>query len=89
MGQAVPEVRAANCLGNRTKTESERWGNEKFMSARLPYVYTWKRTAMRVLDRKGQACKVLARGKMNSCMIEFADGFRTVTSRNALRKAKP
>jgi len=71
------------------------------MSARLPYVYTWKRTAMRVLDRKGQACRVkdaptcpgkgslarMVRGKMNSCMIEFEDSFRTVTSRNALRRA--
>jgi hypothetical protein len=26
---------------------------------------------------------------MNSCAIEFEDGFRVVTSRNALRKAKP
>jgi hypothetical protein len=26
---------------------------------------------------------------MNSCAIEFQDGFRAVTSRNALRKAKP
>lgn len=59
------------------------------MNAAFPYVYFWKRTAMRVLDRKGQACRVLVRSKMNSCLIEFADGFRTVTSRNAIRKAKP
>jgi hypothetical protein len=26
---------------------------------------------------------------MNSCMLEFEDGFRTVTSRNAIRKANP
>jgi hypothetical protein len=31
---------------------------------------------------KGQACAVLARGTMNSCLVQFQDGF---TSRNALR----
>lgn len=41
-----------------------------------------------VLDRKGQLCKVLARGEMNSALIEFEDGFLAVVSRNALRKAQ-
>lgn len=46
-----------------------------------PYVYFWNR-----MGRKGQLCRVLARGTMNSCAVEFlADGFRAVTSRNALR----
>lgn len=32
--------------------------------------------------------RVIARGKLNSCLIEFLeDGWRVVTSRNALRKA--
>jgi hypothetical protein len=26
---------------------------------------------------------------MNSCRVEFADGFMMITSRNAIRKAKP
>jgi hypothetical protein len=38
--------------------------------------------------RKGQPCRVLVRGKMNACAIEFADGFRAITSRNALRRRK-
>ena len=50
----------------------------------FPYVYRWDRC-----ERKGQRCKVTARGKMNSCCVEFDDGFRMVTSRNAIRKAKP
>ncbi|MCB1394265.1 hypothetical protein [Nitrobacter sp.] len=53
------------------------------MMAHLPYVYRWNR-----MERKGQRCDVLARGTMNSCLVEFDDGFRMVTSRNAIRKAK-
>lgn len=39
------------------------------------------------MGRKGQICKVLVRGKQNSCLLEFADGFKAISSRNALRKA--
>lgn len=49
------------------------------------YIFRWNRPGMP--GRKGQVCKVLARGKMNSCLVEFTDGFRAVTSRNALKKA--
>lgn len=47
------------------------------------YIYQWNR-----MDRKGQLCRVLVRGGRNSCLVEFEDGFKAVTSRNALRKAK-
>lgn len=56
----------------------------------MTYIYRWsKHLGMPVLggNRKGQLCRVLVRGKRNSCLIEFQDGFRAVTSRNALRKA--
>jgi hypothetical protein len=43
------------------------------------YVYRWNRQG-----RKGYVCRVLARGSMNSCLVVFADGFKMVTSRNAL-----
>ncbi|MGC1780884.1 MAG: hypothetical protein WA708_00020 [Acidobacteriaceae bacterium] len=46
-----------------------------------PYVYRWNR-----MGRKGQFCRVIARGAMNSCQVEFEDGFQAITSRNALRK---
>jgi hypothetical protein len=46
------------------------------------YVYRWNR-----MDRKGQLCRVTARGTMNSCRVEFDDGFVMITSRNALKKA--
>lgn len=48
------------------------------------YVYRWDRQG-----RKGQRCVVTARGKMNSCRVEFEDGHKMITSRNALRKWRP
>ena len=56
----------------------------------MTYVYVWgprlKIPGMAVLGRKGQQCRVLARGKMNSALVEFADGEQYVVSRNALRR---
>jgi hypothetical protein len=49
----------------------------------LLYIYRWNR-----MGRKGERCAVTARGTMNSCLVVFADGFRMVTSRNAIRKAE-
>jgi hypothetical protein len=43
----------------------------------MPYIYRWDRQG-----RKGQFCRVLARGKMNSCLVEFEDGYQMVTSRH-------
>jgi len=50
-------------------------------------LYVW-RVSTRLPERKGQLCKVLARGKMNNCLVEFLDGLKVITSRNYLRKAK-
>jgi len=49
----------------------------------FPYLYAWNR-----IGRKGQLCRVICRGTMNSCLLEFEDGYKAVTSRNALRKVK-
>ncbi len=38
------------------------------------------------VDRTGQPCRVLARGTMNSALVELADGHRVVTSRGGLRR---
>lgn len=49
-----------------------------------PYVYRWKRHG-----RKGQWCLVWARADcLNSVGIEFPDGYRLVTSGNALMKRR-
>jgi len=50
------------------------------------YYWWWKPTAMRPIDRRGEACRILARApKMNSILVEFVDGFRVITSRHAVR----
>jgi hypothetical protein len=51
------------------------------------YPYVW-RVKTRLPERKGQRCRVLMRMKMNSCVVEFEDGARVVTSRNYVRKVK-
>ncbi len=62
----------------------------------FPYRWAWRQkpladrgTPSRVFDRdrKGERCRVVARGEMNSAVIEFEDGYRVVTSRNGLRRA--
>lgn len=59
------------------------------MTNKQPLIYDrvwyWRK---RLPDRKGNRCRILARGCMNSCMIEFEDGTRYVVSRFAIRKAK-
>jgi hypothetical protein len=37
-------------------------------------------------DRFGQPCRVVARGRMNSIQVEFADGVNHIVSRYAVRK---
>lgn len=57
-----------------------------FMSGHAMHpTHVW-RIKTRLPERKGQRCRVLARGKLNSCLVEFVDGTRVVTSRWAVRK---
>lgn len=57
----------------------------------MTYTYTWRPRfqcpGLPVLDRKGETCRVLARGAKNSAMVEFSDGHIAIISRSALRKA--
>lgn len=51
------------------------------------YRWRWRKV---LPERHGQLFRLLARGTMNSALIEFLeDGRRYCTSRNALRKVKP
>jgi hypothetical protein len=52
----------------------------------MTHFWRWK---SRLPERHGQLCRVLARGALNSCMVEFEDGHKTITSRYAVRKLKP
>jgi hypothetical protein len=52
------------------------------------YIYRWKNNTKRATMYK-RVCRVIARGKLNSCLIEFLNGQREVVSRNSIRKEKP
>ena len=47
--------------------------------------YIW-RIKTRLPERYMTPCKVLARGKMNTCLVEFEDGYRVTTSLNYVIK---
>lgn len=49
----------------------------------LDHVWWWR---SRLPERKGEPCRVLARGRMNTILVEFVDGFRVTTSRYAVRR---
>ena len=53
------------------------------MSDVSTHIYRWKKW---MPDRYGQRCRLLARGALNSVLVEFEDGRRVVTSRYALRR---
>lgn len=53
----------------------------------FPYRFAWRNNAKRA-KLYNCRCRVLARGKMNSCLVEFENGAREIISRNALRKIK-
>ncbi len=51
----------------------------------VPFDHEWWWKA-RLPERKGQRCRVLVRGRKNSVLVEFEDGYKVVTSRYAVRK---
>lgn len=48
------------------------------------YIYRWDRQG-----RKGQTCRVTARGKFNSIRVVFEDGYTMITSGNAICRVRP
>lgn len=55
--------------------------------ATFPYYFAWRNNPKREALYK-RRCRVVARGTMNSVLVEFENGQREVTSRNAVRKVK-
>lgn len=63
----------------------------------MKYIYTWgpRMKGLSVAHdarwqaRKGAGCTIVARGAMNTALVEFGDGSREFISRNALRRALP
>ncbi len=54
--------------------------------ALMTHVWWWR---SRLPERKGTACRVVAWGNLNNCLVEFSDGIRVVTSRRAVRRKRP
>lgn len=52
----------------------------------MTYPLVW-RVRTRLPERKGQRCRVVCRGRMNTVLVEFDDGYRVATSGNYLRRA--
>jgi hypothetical protein len=76
-------MRAAK-RGDSRRRASVAVATEQSAAGEYPYVYRWNRCG-----RKGERCKVTARGTLNSCRVEFADGGVIITSRNALMRYRP
>jgi len=51
-----------------------------------PYIYVWGNNPVRA-KLKGQRCRIIVKGSMNSVGLEFRDGYQTISSVRALRKA--
>lgn len=52
---------------------TDEWDRVWYFKTRLP-------------ERRGTRCRVLVSGARNSALVEFEDGYQTVTSRWAVRK---
>lgn len=48
-------------------------------------VWYWR---AKLPERKGQRCRILTRGSMNSVLVEFQDGFKVITARFAVRRVQ-
>lgn len=70
-------------MGWRSDAGLTSWDVARIEEGVYPYTWYWRSHHG---DRKGQRCRVWARGAMNSVGVEFPDGFRTVTSRYAIRR---
>lgn len=53
-----------------------------------PYYYAFKPHNGKYKDLYKKRMRVLARGAMNSALVEFENGQREIISRNAIRKVK-
>ena len=53
----------------------------------MTHYFAWANNPLRA-SLKGKPCRILATGGMGSVLIEFEDGVKVVTSRNAIRKLR-
>jgi hypothetical protein len=75
------------CIPTPSSYECPTCQGSGLRSDEAPYYYAWKNNPKRK-TLYGRKCRIVARGKMNSILIEFEDGQRECVSRNAVRKIK-
>ena len=51
------------------------------------HVWHWRRYPVD-RPRKGERCRVITTGALNSALVEFEDGTKVITVRYAVRKVK-
>ena len=81
------------CEGNAGDAQRATGGDDSASPAGA-YDQVWRvktrpmeRPDQRVGERKGQRCRVLARGAKNTILVEFADGYLVYTCRYYVRPA--
>lgn len=62
-------------------------GNRTRVVSPQVWLYAWGNNERRA-ELKGRTCTVLATGRLRSCLVEFENGERVVTSQRALRKTE-
>lgn len=55
------------------------------ITPQFDYIFRWGNNPERK-KYKNKPCRVLVSGKMNSCLLEFEDGHKMTTSRNAIKR---
>lgn len=76
-GQRVPVLVRIDAAQGQTHPRAE--------GEKVTHVFWWRKYRP---EWKGRLCRVVARGKLNSVMIEFEDGTGAVTSRYAVRRIR-
>lgn len=55
---------------------------------RWDFMTHYWRVRARLPERFGQPCRVIAFGRLNSCLVEFGDGVKVLTCRYYVRRLK-
>jgi hypothetical protein len=78
---SVYQVEASAKVARRMLQDAE-------TSQRVGMTHYW-RVRARLPERFGQLCRVIAFGRLNSCLVEFGDGVKVITCRYYVRRLRP
>jgi hypothetical protein len=85
MGESARrELAHARARGRHVRFLQDPGPEGRGLADAYPHVWWWR---CRLPERRGQRCRVTARGTLNSIRVEFSDGHWVVTSRRAVRRA--